>query len=179
MKGKIYGALGAVTVLIAGAPAIAQDVGDPPFYCTEYRADLIEWVEEFARFTRCVDYPSNVLPGQWNPDDPVWQHRPKQGGDGCEVHWKVSRLIDEATLEYSNPDRKGKNGNRGAASELEDGKDTDAYDSLQEFIDTLNYSAVVATHVFEDGTEHDHQALEDAFVSEARDIQECIGRLRD
>jgi len=185
---KCSGVIAAMATLLCTGVSSAEDnfstdsTTGSPFVCTGYRADLVEWVEEFARFSRCVDYPSNLLAGQWNPEDPVWQWRGTKG-DGCEVHWKLSKLLDEEN-DSGGSKRKGKNANRGAAAELAHGRDFDAIDSLTEFVDTIEWNAKIRTdeHTLADGTVHtadNHQHFADDFVAEATDILGCVGELMD
>ena len=151
--------------------------------CPDTRDQLVYWIEEFARYTRCDGYPYPIdeKRGQWNQDDPVWQHRPKQGGNGCEVHWKLSKLLDDENTSGGGK-RMGQNGNRGAANNLDDGKYFEAIDDISEYIATIEEVAVVRGDDVLDinGVEHlkdEHQHFADHFVDEAKNILSCIGEL--
>jgi len=189
---KISGALAVVATLllanVSSADPYVYEVQECPV-STVIRTDrdaLIGWIEEFARFTRCVDYPRNTLAGQWNPDDPVWEHRPKQDGNGCEVHWKLSKLLNEEN-DSGGTKRKGKNGNRGAASNLAGGKDLGAIDSLLEYIATIEDAAKVRKDdheieiagVMESHNKDVHQLFADNYADEADNILGCIDGLKD
>lgn len=157
-----------------------------PYYCTGSRADLVADIQEFARFVRCDGYPSSELAGQWNAGDPVWQWRGTKG-NGCEVHWKLSKQLDEEN-DSGGDKAKGKNANRGAAASLADNKDIYAYDQLTNFVETIKFDAKLRSddHPMElsDGTVvlhkmADHQRFADDFVAEALQLQKCIGKLVD
>ena len=172
--------------LVVAASLFGIGIGNAePYYCTGYRADLVEDIEEFARFVRCDGYPSSELAGQWNPEDPVWQWRGTQG-NGCEVHWKLSKQLDEEN-DSGGDKTKGKNANRGAAASLADYNDIYAYDQLTNFVETIKFDAKLRsddhTVDVDAGTlEHtmaDHKTFADEFVAEALQLQKCIGKLVD
>lgn len=190
----------AVAISLFGISAISAQESNDSFYCTGsiYRNDLAYAIEEFARFIQCEDYPSLQLAGQWNANDSVWQWRGGKG-KGCEVHYKLSKVLDEKNdLNQEDPPGKknGNNGNRGAANDLRDYDDISAFDQLDYFIETIKVDAKVRSddhalfdddgkEVYDDNddavthTMADHQQFADDFVAEAEELQKCIGKLLD
>ncbi len=107
-------------------------------------ADLIAGdVMQLQTDLACPEYPDSVdgITGEYEGLTPIWQYRPKRNGDGCEVHYKLSKLL----FEKSQPKKgKGKANNgdyRGAYAALLDGQYQYAHDLLVQF----NLSAMDAT----------------------------------
>jgi len=191
---RLSGLVAALVAVFGAGTGAADELGyscpQAGDYANGYprnRAYLVDWTKEFGRYVRCVDYPSNLLPGQWNPDDPVWQWR-GDAGKGCEVHWKLSKQLNEENDSGTTPTKKGSKNNRGAANALEEKNDDDAVLRLQTFIDTILYDAVVVQFDHEvtapDGSKishtiTDHEAIEQDLVWEAGEIIRCIGDMKD
>ena len=146
------------------------------FACPD-REVLAGDIVDLAMELRCLNYPSNGIEGTWDATNAVWQFKPKRGGDGCEVHYKLSKLLDELAQDKQNDKGKPNNKNRGAASALRDGKDQGAFDLLQGFIDTILYHARVNPNYV--GTTEFPTAASAAqyFVGHALSIQNEVGDL--
>lgn len=165
---KIIGSI-AVAVSLFALTSTASAVE-----CTGQRVDLAEEIRVLAVELRCGGYPIG-LDGLWNIDDPIWQWKGK-ARFGCEVHYKLSKLLDETNdLDQKDPpgNKNGKNENRGARNDLLDNKDIDAFERLGEFVATILNKAKLN----EDG--HDHAADAQSFIDEALAAQTCIGSLID
>lgn len=161
---KLCGSLAVTaTMMLLGSPAQAE-----PLYFTcpvspDQESVAVE-LERMAVAVRCKD--NQTAEGSWDVLDPIWQW--KRNGNGCEVHLKVSKLIDLERTEAPPPQKKGKNKAQGAANDIRDGKYGGGQASLQEFIDTLWYSAK---------TRPGHQQDEDNFMESADAAIACIDEL--
>jgi hypothetical protein len=114
--------------------------------CDADRESAAYEAEALARYVRCVDYPPGLL-GSWPADNPIWQFRPRRGGFGCEVNYKLSKKLDEAPPEKTGNKGKPNNTNRGVASALRDYKDQAAYELVQQFMDTIAYSGITGQSI--------------------------------
>lgn len=168
---KKFRKLAIVAVACAGfsGMAMAEDG-----MCLSFESDrecLAGEAVALALRLRCVDYRTG-LEGSWvNPS--IWQYKPKRDGNGCEVHYKLSKLLDEEAQEKTGGGKgKANNTNRGVASALLDNNDQYAIDLLQEFMDTITYNAKLNPEY------GDAQAEADMFVLEALDLQSSIGSLQ-
>ncbi len=168
---KVCGTVAALMLL--GSYSASASAG----HCEDLRAELTENAMDIAVVLRCTDYPSNSLgfEGKWDPLNPIWQYRPKQGGDGCEVHYKLSKKLDDLSQKEEDEDSNKRKGplkkNRGVARALEDHRDQTAFDLLQSFIDTILYGARL-------NPANDlayAQAFD--FVMQASDLQRAVGDL--
>ncbi|MDH4108000.1 MAG: hypothetical protein OEW35_06770 [Gammaproteobacteria bacterium] len=199
MKTVRLGSLFAAVASLLGAGVSAADgagyscpqAGDYANGYPRSRAYLVEWAQELARFVRCDGYPDNVLAGQWDPTDPIWQWRGDMG-DGCEVHWKLSRQLDEGNENgNTTPGKKGSKANQGAANALASGNDDGALLHLTNFVTTIEENARVRDeHLFtytdangyeqqetHSATFHEQDAQDLAW--EGREIMRCVGDLKD
>jgi len=136
---KVCVTVGALVVVSGYSGAVLAD-------CDTDRADAIDDALILARAVGCTEYPADIdgIDSNWDKDNPIWQFRPKKGGNGCEVHYKLAKLIDEKE-QVKTGKGKGvaKNENRGVAAALADNNDQNAYDQLQQFMDTIMYNAKV------------------------------------
>jgi hypothetical protein len=142
--------------------------------CDLNRESAAYEAEALARYVRCVDYPVG-LTGTWDPGNPIWQFKGKKG-PGCEVHYKLSKKLDEEPQKKTTDKGKPNNTNRGAASALRDHKDQAAYDSLQKFIDTIMYDAKLNPNFASNGTGNAAENA-DVIISDALSIQASVGDL--
>jgi hypothetical protein len=94
--------------------------------------------EALAIQLRCSGYRDG-LDAEWK-GDPIWQYKGKKG-DGCEVHYRLAKKLDEEPQLKTTVKGKPKNTNRGVASALRAYKDEAAIESLQQFMDTIMYNA--------------------------------------
>ncbi len=170
---KVCGTVAALVLFSGYSSAVFAD-------CATDRADAIEDTQILARALACTDYPNNwdEITGNWDPLNAIWQFRPKKGGNGCEVHLKLNKKLDEAPQKDPKPG-KGKStiDSRGAAALLEDFKDQNAFDMLQQFMDTIMYNAKL-NRLYVGTTEF--PTKEDAaqyFVDQALLIQNDVGDL--
>ena len=134
---KVCGTVAALVLFSGYSTAVLAD-------CATDRDDAIDDTLILARAVGCTDYPSHIdgIFGNWNPDNPIWQFKGNKG-NGCEVHYKLAKLLDEFAQVKKDNKGKGdpKNANRGVAAALADNNDQYAYDQLQQFMDTIMYSA--------------------------------------
>jgi hypothetical protein len=170
---KVCVTVGALVVFSGYSGAVLAD-------CDTDRVDAIDDALILARAVGCTEYPAGIdgIDSNWDNDNPIWQFRPKKGGNGCEVHYKLIKLIDEKEQEKTGKGKgQAKNENRGVAAALADNNDQYAYDQLQEFMDTIMYSAKV--NLLYVGTTEFPTAAGAAqyFVGEALLIQGDVGDL--
>lgn len=133
---KLSGSLVAAT-LILGLNAVAT--ADLSEECLDVIADI---EGQAASIRQCdkngLDYPT-----------PIWQYKGTKG-DGCVVHEKVARKLDEDRTEPPPPIKKGNNVAAGAANDFLNGKYDAGQAKLQDFIDTLMYAAKAVDQERED-----------------------------
>lgn len=139
--GKLSTALGAgVVALSMGQAAMADMVcpylADPSYDTANLRSDLVRDLPMVATSLRC-----DTDSGTWPNGNPIWKYR--SSGDGCLVHSKLAKLLDEPRDSLSSPPpiKKGGNTAAGAANDLANGKDDEALTKLYEFVNTILYSA--------------------------------------
>ena len=149
--------------------------------CEKDAEALAESVRVLRADLACVAYPDGIIdpdnPAVYPTDNPIWQYRPKKGGDGCEVHYKLSKLL----FEKSQPKKgKGKANNgdyRGAYAALLDGQYQYAHDLLAQF----NLSALDATLTpddkFVDGPYGDAENTRKFFLGRGYVIQTQVAAL--
>jgi hypothetical protein len=117
--------------------------------------DVIIEIERQADALRCEP------DGLWDASMPIWQYRGKKG-DGCVLHEKLARKLDEERAEPPpKRNKKGTNTKAGAAEAFAKGQYEEGLAQLQEFIDELLYSLEAKP---------DMQAAEDALVQWGVDI---------
>jgi len=160
---KIGSAIAAAIVLTTvGGIAQAGEYFECPLQTGDSEADRIAVAGELSAMAtslRCVRDG-----GSWDDNDPIWYAGRKR--PGCDVHLSTSKLIDLVRdPNEPPPQKKGNNKAQGAANDVLDGKDDSALASLQEFIDTLTYSANELPGKLGD---------ENAFKYSAVDAQTCI-----
>ena len=98
--------------------------------------DTITEIELMADELRC-----STVDGDYNRDTAIWQYKGTKG-DGCVIHSKLARKLNEVrTEEPPRINKKGTNTAAGAANSFANGKYEAGLASLQEFIDTMLYSA--------------------------------------
>ena len=120
---KLSGSLVAAT-LILGLNSVAMADCDEVIFLIEEKADEI-------RFCTTTDDPTKG-------DAPIWQHK---GKPSCYVNDKVSNKLFVERDETPPPKNKGKAEAAGAAQDFGSGKYDAGQAKLQDFIDTLIYSA--------------------------------------
>lgn len=102
-------------------------------------------IEDMAFKMRCANFEpqkGDAAPGGWDKDAPVWKWGRK---DGCEVHYKLSKLLHVArTSEPPKQTPKNNNDAKGAANDVRDGKLVSALDQLTLLADTMRDNANVA-----------------------------------
>ena len=119
---KMSGSL-AVAIAVLGLSSVA----------TADCLDTITEIEMKAVELRCSDTG-------YNTDTAIWQY--KRNGDGCVIHSKLARKLNEVrTEEPPRINKKGTNTAAGAANSFANGKYEAGLASLQDFIDTMLYSA--------------------------------------
>ena len=119
---KMSGSL-AVAIAVLGLSSVA----------TADCLDTITEIEMKAVELRCSDTT-------YNKDTAIWQY--KRNGDGCVIHAKLARkLNEERTKPPPRINKKGTNTAAGAANSFANGKYEAGLASLQDFIDTMLYSA--------------------------------------
>ena len=123
--------------------------------------DVIIEIELKADALRCGPYG-------WDPTMPIWQFRGTKG-DGCVVHEKLARKLNEERTEPPPKiNKKGTNDAAGAANSFANGKYEAGLLSLQEFVDTMLYAANVKPGM---------QGEEDALVEWGSDIYTAAANL--
>ena len=96
--------------------------------------DVVIDIERQAVALRCEP------DGLWDASMPIWQYRGKKG-DGCILHEKLARKLDEERTEPPpKKNKKGTNTAAGAAEAFAKGQYEEGLAQLQEFIDELRYS---------------------------------------
>ena len=116
--------------------------------------DVIIEIERQADALRCEP------DGLWDATMPIWQY--KRNGDGCVVHERLARKLNEVrTEEPPRINKKQTNTAKGAANSFANGKYEAGLLALQDFIDKMLYSST---------TNPGMQGEEDALVAWATDI---------
>ena len=135
---KLSGSLVAAT-LILGLNSVAM--ADLSEECLDAIADI---EGQAASLLQCdkngIDYPT-----------PIWQYKGTKG-DGCVIHQKVSRKLNEVRDPNDPPPpiKKGGNTAAGAANDFRNGKYDAGQAKLQDFIDTLLFAAKAVDQARED-----------------------------
>ena len=121
---KMSGSL-AVAIAVLGLSSVA----------TADCLDTITEIEHMADELRC-----STVDGDYNRDTAIWQY--KRNGDGCVIHSKLARKLNEERTEPPpRINKKRTNTAAGAANSFANGKYEAGLASLQDFIDTMLYSA--------------------------------------
>lgn len=129
-------------------------------------ADVITEIELKANALRCTTSSSG---GQWDPANPIWQYKGTKG-DGCVIHEKLARKLDEERTEPPPKINKNKtNTEAGAANNFRNGKYEAGQQSLQDFIDTMLYAAKT-----KDGQQGEEDALVDWAMTMQIDALACM-----
>jgi len=159
---KIFGSIAVAASMFALSQTASADCLDGG---TFDRASLVDEIAAEGTRIRCANYPSNGYEGTWDPENPIWAW--KKNGLGCEIHYKLGKQFNETSQDTSRNSR----GSRGAANDLADYKDDSAAQHLQNVMDTIMYSARLASEDMADDAQ--------SFVDSAFALQQCIGQLTD
>ena len=174
---KVCGTVAALVLFSGYSGAVLAD------QCADDRDAAITATVELASELACELYPEGVtgILGTWNKDNPIWQFRPRKGGNGCEIHYKLNKKLNELPQNNTKPGKcKSKIDSRGVAALLEDGKDQNAFDMLQQFMDTIMYNARVNPGYDETkspGYGKDAAEAAQYFVNGAYNIQTSVNSL--
>ena len=168
---KTLAALGAALMMIGiSAPASA-------FECegngnTFDPATIQENLTALAVALRCVN-ESTVNPGQWNPDNPIWE---KRRSPSCETHDNLARnLFEEREFEPGTKPRRNKNNDAaGAAWNVRNGQFDAAILKLDSFIASVMKSRLNRNFDPDVGAA---QMLANELVNEANEAKICIMQL--
>jgi hypothetical protein len=162
---KICGGIAVAVSLFAMTQTASAGCLDPADGKALNRANLVEEIAAEGTRIRCQDYPANGYEGTWDKNNPIWAW--KRTGDGCQVHYSLGKQFNETAQDTAN----SKRGARGAANDLADGKDDSAAAHLQNVMDTIMYSARLASEDMEDEAQ--------SFSDSAYALQQCISLLTD
>jgi len=158
---KICGGIAVAVSLFAMTQTASAGCLDPADGFDINRANLAGEIKGVAYDLRCPGYPVQGVEGNWT-GEPIWAY--KKDGDGCIIHDRLAtQLFDDSVSQKGRP-------TRGAANDLEDGKDESAYNHLQNFMDTA-----MSTRL----TSADMEGDRDGFVADAYALQQCISLLTD
>jgi len=143
---KLCGAVAAAIFTFALSGAASADLTDAE--CVSLLDSTVGDVKQLQTDLACMSYPDAItgITGKYPSNNPIWQYRLKKKknsfdqGDGCEVHYKLSKLLLELAQEKKGKG-KGNSGFRGAYAALLDGQYQYAYDLLGKF----NLNALDAT----------------------------------
>lgn len=168
---KILAAFGAALMMLGiSMPAAAFD-------CTNDDGDVDPAVIQanltaMANYLRCTDH-SDVLPGLWNPENPIWE---KRRAPSCDIHQKLARNLYEKRQfsDGSKPPRNKNNQAAGAAWNVRNGQYEEAIVKLDSFVaailkSTLNRSYDPNTAAAQ------YQAM--MFINKAQVARACIVQL--
>ena len=125
---KMSGTLAVAAVLLGLNTVAMADL-------SEDCLDTIASIELKAAELRYCSSTDDAIPG------PIWQY--KRNGDGCVIHEKLARKLDELRTEEPPPVKKGKNTSSGAANDFLNGKFEAGYLKLMDFSYALDASRVI------------------------------------
>ena len=125
---KMSGAVAVAAVLLGMNTVAMADL-------SEDCLDAIASIELKAAELRYCSSVDDATPG------PIWQY--KKNGDGCVIHEKLARKLDELRTEEPPPVKKGKNTSSGAANDFLNGKFDAGYLKLTDFSYALDASRVI------------------------------------
>jgi len=177
---KLCGTVAAAIFTIAlSAPALAAlNEAECEALLSLTKTDLIGLQTDLA----CENYPEGIGGGVYPENNPIWQFRLKKKknstdqGDGCEIHYKLSKLL------YENAQvKKGKG--KGYAALL-DGKYQYAYDLLVNYsLSALDATTEPMFNVAEEGEiiKIEHEDADSAvkhFLGRGMTIQGQIDKLK-
>jgi len=179
---KIKKLCGAFAVAISVFALSTITLADSPYFsCPDtVRENVAEAIATMAVTLRCKDFTvyddGTVEIGTWPNDDPIWQKKPKKGGDGCEVHFSLSKLLDARDQDKKKNKGQGTPNNgdrRGAARAVRDFQNEYAKELLQGFIDTID-NGIAVLRADHEPFDHSHYLQAADFAQAARDAQTCI-----
>ena len=168
---KILAAFGAALMMLGiSMPAAAFD-------CTNDDGDVNPTVIQanltaMANSLRCAGH-SEVFPGLWNPDNPIWERRRTPS---CDVHQKLARNLYEKRefIEGTKPRKNQNNDATGAAWNVRNGQYEEAIMKLDAFVAAILRSRLNESYD-PDTAAAQYQAM--MFINEAEAARACIVQL--
>jgi hypothetical protein len=172
---KSLTAIGAAMMMVGmSAPASAYE------WCTgtdtPNPVTITANLEALATELRC-DLESEVNPGTWPKNYPIWQ---KRGGGSCEVQDSLAKKLNEKREDGTKPPRNKNNTNAsaGAANDVKYGKYLSAVEKLDAFVKGAYKSRLTLW----DGAANGFENALDAkmfFVNQVIEARGCVCKLTE